>query len=54
MRYVKEALDDVRRPDAKARDAFFALLGASDPVRATGVNLVMTRRDLARARIPTF
>lgn len=54
MRYVKQALNNARKPDASARESFFDLLGATDPGRATGINLVMTRRDLARAGIPTF
>lgn len=54
MRFVKDAL---KRPSQVALDdraAFFGLLGASDPIRGTGVNLVMTDRDLELAGVPTF
>lgn len=54
MRFVKDALENPSSVDARSRSAFFDLLGACDPFRATGINLVMTRRDLHRAGIPVF
>ena len=54
MRFVKDALESPSQSDLAARSAFFDLLGACDPIRATGINLVMTYRCLGRAGIPTF
>lgn len=54
MRFVKKALGGSGNVDTSTREAFYDLLGASEPARATGVNLVMTTRDLDRAGIPTL
>lgn len=53
MRFVRAALAGAGALDTEVREAFFDLLRSSDPLRATGVNFVMTMRDLARAGIPT-
>lgn len=53
MRYVKDGL---AAPDAileSDRRAFLTLLSTADPVQTTGINLVMTKRDLDRLAIPT-
>ncbi len=53
MRFVRDALGR-GAAGTRARSEFFELLAATDPARATGINFVMTRRDLERAGIPTF
>jgi hypothetical protein len=54
MRFVKDALERPSHGDPATRSAFSDLLGASDPFRATGINLVMTGRDLELAGIATY
>jgi hypothetical protein len=54
MRYARDAMRPMRRVDRALRDAFFDLLGISDPVRAIGVNLVFTQRALDNMDLPTF
>jgi len=54
MRHIRRSCERPGKTPASERAAFFDLLGLSNPLAATGVNLVMTMRDLRRIEIPTL
>ncbi|MFW8695335.1 hypothetical protein ACOI9Y_32710, partial [Mesorhizobium japonicum] len=54
MRYLRQAAASSRPPPADWKTPFLKLASDGDPIMATGVNFVMTRRDLTRMGVPFY
>lgn len=54
MRFAQDGLRSNGRVDATLRSAFLDILGTVDPVRATGVNLVMSHGVIDQLGLPRF